>query len=431
MRHCTGRRAAHAYLGRRCAGRGLCQWAVALVCLGCALAVAACGGSARAGGTPGIAHTPGATAANSPTPSATIPWRAVSLPSGVAPSQVGGGFIASPAEGRAAWVCAITQPGTVAVWATRDAGQTWRQMSTFTPALPEPAGDCSLSPDLGDGQALVASFSWGCGECGTLRTITYFSLDGGAHWRQLAGQLSVGAITQAGGTTYAMLSNTLDVAKASEQSQLVVSTDALRTWHRITPQGLQTSDSIANFWVRPQTGELLVVSAFGTLWRSEDRGQSWLAVAVAPGVREIQDARWLAAQQRWMLCGPGAGATSSNYACSLDLGQTWQPETVPTYGEYCPMKCGYGSTPVLQTQPCLVAGITGSGALLALCPPGSPAVATPAPQHFTVYRRALGATRWTALGIAPTAWLQIGADGTVWCLASPASALEVATLPGL
>src|SRR5579859_6175152 len=202
------------------------------------LALAGCGATGRA--APSAAHATATATAGQPRPAAspgqTLAWRQVALPAGVDLTS-GASYAASPVDGNAAWLCAPASASDFAFWVTSDAGSSWRQVSTLAPATAQPSRSCTLVADQADPRTLVAVFSWGSGADGSLRSMSYVSTDGGAHWRPLPGDIQTMEVATAGATTYAILIDTA-ANPATQQSGLVVSGDGLRSWHAIRPGSL-------------------------------------------------------------------------------------------------------------------------------------------------------------------------------------------------
>src|SRR5689334_24126172 len=109
----------------------------------------------------------------SPARAAALAWRRITLPQGIQLSDAG--FAASPVDGRNAWICAPQTARSFGIWATRDAGNTWKHAATLTPSTPLNPSMCELVPDQDDALALAAVFTWGSGAAGDLDSMTYFS----------------------------------------------------------------------------------------------------------------------------------------------------------------------------------------------------------------------------------------------------------------
>jgi hypothetical protein len=362
---------------------------------------------------------------------AAIPWRTVVLPAGVDVQQHSTGFAISPADGHLAWICALSGTDRFAIWATSDAGTSWRQVSTLVPATQENPTGCVLTADVNDAQALTATFWWGCGACGTLAQVDYYSIDGGTHWSKLAGV--VRQVARSRSQTYAIVMEVSPTSGPDGFPQLVASPDALHTWHPITPGDAGAGRGVVVFAVAPQTDEVLAATQDEALWRSTDGGNTWAKLALTSTVQSRQDYRpyWLSGQGRWMLCSNGFDATNT-YWCSLDLGQTWRAIHLPTYTVMCPT-CGKGFPVTGQVTACLPSGPTQDGAFFAACPTTVPVGDATFPPGivpyqgpYTISALALGASQWQAVGIAPGRWLTIAGQGMLWCWDASHPALYVA-----
>lgn len=385
-----------------------------------ALLLAACGGA----GAASPASRRGARTA-SPTP--TITWRTVTPPPGIelAHGEVPGNAMLaiSPVDGHDAWFCVSTATAsTFAIWATTDAGTSWRQVGTLVAVTPE-APSCNLRPDDLDPRTLIAGMGWGCGECGTLAGASYLSSDGGATWHRVPGEMGVGETATSNGITYALLSDTSGGYGGSPSPSMAFSTDGLRTWRLSGPYGLAPHDGFFTFWRNPTSSEVLAATLDSTLWRSPDAGATWARVNTP--ATQISLGVWIAAAPaHWLLCG-GGPANSAELLCSADLGASWTPRTL--YADtYTCSNCGKWGAPSGGTEPCATNVLTPTGALLAVCPPNG---TVPTPTNFALYRLAPNATTWTALGAAPGPWLTVPATGPVWCSNGQQGTLAITLAP--
>ncbi len=369
----------------------------------------------------GCGRTPHATARPSPTATQVtrLAWRQVALPAGGDLQH--DGFAISPVDGRDAWVCAPASVNTFTMWTTQDAGTSWRQLATLSPATPEPVRWCTLVADEGDPRSVVAGFNWGSGEAGTLRSISYVSTDGGTQWRPLPGEVQTIEIGSVGGKTFAILNDTSAGPSAQPPPELVVSTDGLRSWHANRPAGLDSRDGFFRFWVSPATGELLAATYDNTLWLSDNAGGSWSHVSTPD--MQIGFAAWLSQPGHWLMCG-GTSAQPSQLLCSTDLGETWRPQPTFDYTLHCDT-CGKRGAPYTLTQSCGADAITSDGSLVAVCPVSGDA----AQPTFAAYRLAPSTSTWTSLGAAPSPFLTLSATGQIWCVDAQHGAVAVATLP--
>jgi hypothetical protein len=127
----------------------------------------------------GCGAVPHATAPATATALAPLFWTPVRLPTGF--TADGENLTVSPVNGYDAWMCQSTSANTYAVWKTTDAGQSWHQTGRFSYTAPLAGASCGLNADQTGTSALLATISWGCGECGTLAGASLFSADGATH----------------------------------------------------------------------------------------------------------------------------------------------------------------------------------------------------------------------------------------------------------
>jgi hypothetical protein len=355
---------------------------------------------------------------------ATIPWRKVVLPASVDVQQHSTGFAISPADGHMAWICALSGTDRFANWATSDAGTSWQQVSTLVPATQENPTWCVLTADVNDAQALTAAFWWGCGACGTLAQVDYYSIDGGTHWFKLVSVLR--QVARGRSQTYAIVMDFSPTSGPDGFPQLVASPDALHSWHAITPGDAGARDGVVVFAVAPQTDEVLAATQDDALWRSTNGGGTWSRLALTRVAQSPQDdgLYWLGGQGGWMICSTGFDATYA-YWCSLDLGQTWRAIHVPTYTVMC-LTCGKGFPVAGQVTACYWSGPTQDRAFFATCPTTVPTGIEPYQGTYTVYALALGASQWQAVGAAPSQWLTLAGQGMLWCWDASHPALSAA-----
>jgi hypothetical protein len=328
-----------------------------------------------------------------PTRQAGIQWQMESLPPDVSlgvsvTGRAHADFALSPSRGRRAWICAPTTAGQVNVWSTQDLGTSWQLASTLTPVTPEPIGSCHLVAATNDSDLLVLEVWWGAGEGGTLRALSYISIDGGAHWRLVAGKMDIRAVDEVDGVTFALLVDTTMLTDPNQHAILVASRDEMRTWRSIAPPDLAGHDSVFQFWVAPTTGQVLAATYGSTLWRSEDSGARWEPVPTPRS--QIDQALWIAHAQRWLLC-------SSATMCSKDLGATWT-DLPPTH---CPPK-----------------GLTSDAALILVCLDLVADVSRLQVDTKTV--TSLGNASWSLVYLAPT--------GEMWSVHGQQAAVTVLPL---
>ena len=380
---------------------------VAVLVAGCGVSTAHGVGAARQ-----AAHSPAPSTTPTPASLPALAWRTRTLPSGYT------GWAISPADGRRLWACVPVQgsDSNFTIWASRDEAATWARMSELAPAVPEPTSSCELVPDQGSATALAAVISWGSGEAGTLRSLTMLSLDSGAHWRRLPGDLQTLQLASASGKTYAIFNNTDETAETAPSTQsdgLVVSADGLRTWRVERPAQITDRAPFFQFWLGASANDLLAAAYENTLWRSTDGGAHWSRIPTPNQQTDL--AAWLPQAGKWMFC----GWVTANVQCSDDLGASWRQEPALSATISC-ASCGKGGAPYADTQPCYANAITGDGSLLAWCLDGTLHRLAPGAQTWAQYRGAPGES-------AHGPPLVIGDE--VWLFGATPGTLLVATLP--
>jgi len=364
------------------------------------LLVAGCGISTSHGAdTSTTKHT-------TPTATPALVWQKRLLPPNAA------GWAISPVNGRDVWACVPDQGGNFTVWASKDAAATWAKVGHLAPATPKPTTACSLVADQHATNMLIAGFSWGAGANNTLRAISLLSTDSGATWRTMNSEAVVSDLATVAGKTYAILYDTIAPTLDEGSMQLVVSTDGLRTWRRLRPAQLISTDSFFDFRLGPQPGELIGASYQDSLWRTVDNGASWSQITAPTDQTSLF--RWLPQTGYWMLC-TGNG-TPPMATCSADLGKTWQQEPSLSATTMC-AACSKSGTPVSETQPCDPDAITNNGSLVSFCIDDTAHLLVPHAQT------------WTTLGSAPALHLSLLVNNLLWCWDPAQQSLFVATLP--
>lgn len=374
-----------------------------------ALCVAGCGAT--------TAHTARATPTATPaaTPAPKLPslgWVAVNLPDNLNPLETG--ITVSPIDGHFAWICVPSGTHGFDIWATRDAGASWRVEGHFSQVTPEQAS-CNLVADEIDPHALAAQLTWGSGEAGTLGVMSLYSSDDAAHWVSQPAQVNItGSVATVNSTVIAVV-----------YAGLAISQDGFRSWRITRPSGL-ADNALFQFWMAPTGGTLLAASQDNTLWRTDDLGGHWTRVPT-PNV-QVTSATWLSASKRFFLCGGVSGTMSGPtsadvlMSCSVDLGSHWT--LIPLLDETTTCsKCGLGVT--TQSVACNPV-IAPDGSLLAACPS---AFTTFGASSFILYRLAPGASSWTVFGGSPGVVWSVPANGLIWARPTDASAsVQVFTL---
>lgn len=353
---------------------------------------------------PSTATTPTTTPTTATTPS---PWHQVALPGGRSLND-GVGVAVSPLEGSTAWVCALASASTFTVWTTHDAGATWRQRSTVSPAGPANPRSCALTTDDRDPHTVVVMFTSGAGAAGDLRTISYLSTDGGAQWTRVPGLVGISQIDSAGGQYYAILNDTA-ADPASQQPQLVMSADGLQTWKELRPASLVAHDALVRFWLDPSRAQLFAAPVNGGLWQTTDAGALWTEVrqSTTTPSGQIDLGAWLPLQRQWDFCGWSAQPTIVQ--CSTDLGATWHADPRFSATTSC-ARCAT-NVPAPDTSKCFPNALKADGSLLADCVTADSPANAPT---FGVYRLPLGGTAWQRLTTVPALLLAVPATGAVW-----------------
>lgn len=149
---------------------------------------------------------------------------------------------------------------------------------------------CNLVADEGSANTVVAVVTWRSGEAGTLHSLSLLSMDGGAHWRRLTGEIVIGELETTAGKLYATDYDT-DSIDDARSHHLVVSTDALHTWRELRPASIVATDSFFGFQLGPAAGELIAASYHDSVWRTVDDGLHWTQIR-APAV-QTNLYRWL------------------------------------------------------------------------------------------------------------------------------------------
>lgn len=391
----------------------LALWRSALGLAALALMLVGCDATAH-NATP--AHHSQATATAAPPKM--LDWRKIGLPPGVPATEdsVSGPMpiatIVSPVNGHLAWVCAPGNGASFQVWFTQDAGATWRQVGALTPTAPLPITACVLTADRGNADALAANFGWSSGNGPTVSSgsLSYYSSDDGASWRQMPQNDWVAQVATVGGATYAMLIS-------AQSTSLVVSGDHLTTWHS-AQQPPQNTHAPFQFWAASASGELLLANMNGGAQVSDDAGASWgpLPPPQTGQAIEVTVAAWLAQSSDWRICGYEQTQTAQDpmeTRCTADRGKTWASYPPLTSTWECG-HCARNAGPNSGVNPCLASAITASGALYAICGNDPQDSGKPwAP--WTISRLSPGASTWATVGLAPCTTLNIAQSGQAWC----------------
>ncbi len=419
------------YTEVRGAGRAICTYYGALLAILVASMVLLVGCGARS--QTATALPPRATtlptATSTPVPH--LAFRPITLPPGfhvqkesIAPSPMDEQNLAvSPVNGKDAWACVAVGAGAFQIWATTDEGATWHAAGLLRPSTPAPPVLCGMIADQRDTQAAVfgVEWPWGSGAASYAYSTSFYTRDGGAHWRQLPGWTRVFSVDTDGANSYALIAAvTPPLAQLQQQQQqsallegvspprfsapgfgpfspddakLVVSSDGLQTWRDLHPGGVNTGDPLLRFWHGPTSGDLFVATVSGVFWHSSDGGVNW-AQSVTQDTPDMQNSlgMWLASRKAWMFCGWQSQPPLA-IMCSMDTGNTWRP------------------TPAFMS-PCSPFALEADGSVLAACQFQS---GDRAPAPIMMYRLAPGATSWATLGPVPSTPQIVSANDIMWC----------------
>ncbi len=346
-----------------------------------------------------ISPTTTVTPARTATPTAKLAWAERTIPPGLTLNAGGLSYAFSPADDQDAWICAQASDGSFTIWATTDQARSWRIASRLTQRLTtSQVLGCGLTPDSVNPHVLALGFSWGCGECGTLRSGTYISGDGGATWRAMPGDLGISSLATIGARTYALASDTANVYGATS---LLLSDNGLASWRSVGPSAGPTNSYY--LWPNLTTGALLLGDGSNHLWRTEDGGASWTEITLS---RNIQtgggEGAWLPSLGAWRICGQeqGADPTSAPILCTTDLGKTWTSQPYLNQIVTC-QDCNKGGGSLVTQQGCFPWAMAPDGSLYSWCQPTA-TVTQGQTAVWDLYRLAPGAARWEALGAPPS-----------------------------
>jgi hypothetical protein len=331
------------------------------------------------------------------------------------------GLAVSPLDGSMAWFCAPAAAGTFTVWTTHDAGATWQQISSLSPAGPAGSWGCALTDAQSDPHTLAIMFSSGGGASGDLRSIAYLSTDAGGHWTRIPGLVGISQLDRAGSKLYAVIMDTA-VDPAVQQTQIVMSADGMQTWTALRPSTTVEKDTFFRFWLDKTRGWLFAATYNGDWWQTIDGGATWTGLASIPASRPIQIdlGAWLPQQSQWDFCGWSGGP--SGVQCSTDLGARWPAG--PGFGTSTTCAQCANNVPPPDANNCYPSVLDANGALLAVCPIASSA---PNATTFGVYRLPFGGSAWQRVALAPALLLTAPATGAVWYVGQ--GAVYTAVLP--
>ncbi|HEX9038783.1 MAG TPA: zf-HC2 domain-containing protein [Ktedonobacterales bacterium] len=404
--------------------------------------------------------SPTATATPMPHHTTGLTWSQRTFPPGLALTDGNLNIAFSPTDDQAAWICSQASDGSFAIWTTTDQARTWRIAGHFTQRLTtERVSECQMIPDSVSPHVLAISFSWGCGECGTNRTGTYITGDGGATWHALPGDRGLWSLATLGSRTYAIAYDT-SAPSPPGPSSVIVSGDGLKTWRATGPA---TNVTVYFLWPNPATGALLLGGESNQVWLSAIGAPSWTPITFTKNiVMNPGQAVWLPARSAWRVCGRDASPTAANappsggLLCTMDLGKTWTAQPTLNQTVTC-VNCKKGGGPLATQTECYPSGMAPDGSMYSRCQP-TQTVAQGQQGVTHLFRLAPNATAWEDLGAPPSSIAnpfatsasgtpldgppptvgaldfsgnQSGMGRTVWYSDPAQGILEVATLPGV
>ncbi len=332
--------------------------------------------------------------ATTATPASKLVWAERTSPPGLTLTDGGLSYAFSPANDQDAWICAQGADGAFTIWATTDQARSWHVAGQFTQRLTTttPLSGCALTPDSVNPHVLALSFSWGCGACGTYRSGSYISGDGGATWRAMPGETGIASLATIGARTYAL---------ASGASSLLLSDDGLASWRAVGPSMARTS--FFYLWPNLRTGALLLGDGSNHLWRTENGGASWTEITLSRNIQTNEgEGAWLPSLGAWRICGQEqvSDPASAPIQCTTDLGKTWTTQPYLNQIVTCE-NCGKDGGSLVSQQGCYPMAMTPDGSMYSWCQPTATVTQglTPA---WNLYRLAPNATQWESLGAPPS-----------------------------
>lgn len=320
--------------------------------------------------------------------------------------------------------------GATTVWVTRDRAAHWTPAGTL-PLARHDITLCAVLVDDLNPTHLLATATWQRQPSFALdpqQSLALISTDGGASWQPLANRqdTQITDFVTYGPTTYATFVYTGD---GSLRHVLYASDDGMRTWRPIDAQINAADDNADQFWVRPDTGDLLLQAGnlnapqgknITHLWTSGDGGAHWTQLTNVPDASGfvVQPSQ---AGKPWTICGTNFEETANpNWPgalwCSTDSGRSWVQRPLPYSTN--------GVAAISQPQDgryfgAQIAGITDSGDIIAQVGLNA----------NTLYRLVPGHSQWQSLGSAPSPYVSVyyvpdSGNGVLW-------ATSGATIPGI
>ena len=266
--------------------------------------------------------------------------------------QANADLIVAPSNGNVAYISEVAAEGAPLLWRTTDAGAQWTR-------LPSPPNrgykSGHLIIDQNDALTLIASYTTAASPYAQNAYDTYALINGSRQWLPIYGRPvtsdGLGALASWQGVYYSTL--LIDAPNGFFRSDLLASTDGMRSWHAIDGQIIAKDRlaptgeiGVSRFWVNPTTGALLAATynetRTGGLWMSVDHGVNWSEVELPPSpVSEVGETNnrvtgailWVQSPtvgESFRLCAwytETPNSDTQTFYCSRDSGKTWTRRT--------------------------------------------------------------------------------------------------------
>jgi photosystem II stability/assembly factor-like uncharacterized protein len=352
-----------------------------------------------------------------------LTWHQVVLPPGTQLNELQQPSSIAPSDGNTVFACALSHDahGTTAqTWISHDRGTHWVRLADL-PAAYETAQACWMTVDAIHPLVAVAVVA-SAPQLSFLRSgqaTAYATSDGGHTWRVLADPESfqLGAFATLHGATYTLACCT---PAADGRKGLVVSHDGMQTWQPIDTSIIRVKQHVTQFWLTPDTGELLAVGQKPQddqrhLWSSSDAGKQWSELNT-PYVN-----RFVVQQpspgKPWQVCGIRYRPSNESHVsaslpeqvvCSHDDAHTWMQVPLLT-----------SLPPVAQTPSALTTSTASAGwDIVAISEAGDLLAEDAGPSGRSLYRLIVGSTQWQSLGRLP-----LVPNAAVYYVASPGTGM--------
>lgn len=376
-----------------------------------------------------------------------VRWRQVTLPGNLgAHPDAGVGLSVFPADGSIAWACVPDQSGTKppALYRTSDGGISWQGIA---PPDVKPVYACSIQPDMLDSNVAVLTLN-ASKDASTPSMHYQATYNGGASWQDVPPFQLIKEFATLRGATYALRQVQADTTSL----ELVVSKDGMHTWQAIDAPLKSAGVYAVQFWINPQSGNLLVLAAHRppsySLWTANASGGDWKQV-IAPLSGAVV-ARPTVDGLHWNICSYVVGTAtdsqrvdnSSHIYCATEQSNTWSELPSLDFplwpGGTTPTSCGNssnGCATLASGYPhgaITLLGIANDGALLATAEDrfGAKGATT----RISLYRLPAGASVWQNGGALPAAtalYMPRPGDGMLWSFAvSSSEPMFTANYPG-